>query len=61
MDLAHAEPKLIDNEYAGDKKLQTEKIIFEVHDHMIECIVFPNSAVLLLFHPLMCSKYPPKS
>ena len=33
MALAHAQPKLFDTEHACGRKLQTEKIAFEVHGH----------------------------
>ena len=33
MELAHAQPKLFDTEHAGGRKLQTEKIAFEVRGH----------------------------
>ena len=33
MELAHTEPKLFDTEDARGRKLQTEKIAFEVRDH----------------------------
>ena len=33
MELAHAQPKLFDTEHAQGRKLQTEKITFEVHSH----------------------------
>ena len=64
LELAHAQPKLFNTEHARDRYIQTEKIAFEVRGHvgyMIECVVIPNSAVLLLFHLLMYSKPPPKS
>ena len=31
MELAHGQPKLFDTEHARGRKLQTEKIAFEVH------------------------------
>ena len=33
MELAHAQPKLFDTEHAHGRKLQTEKITFEVGGH----------------------------
>ena len=33
MELAHAQPKLFDTEYARGRKLQTEKIAFDVRGH----------------------------
>ena len=33
MELAHAQPKLFDTEHIWDRKLQTEKIAFEVCGH----------------------------
>ena len=33
MELAHAQPKLFDTEHAQGRKLQTEKIAFEVRGH----------------------------
>ena len=33
MELGHAQPKLLDTEHARGRKLQTEKIAFEVRGH----------------------------
>ena len=33
LELAHAQPKLFDTEHAHGRKLQTEKIAFELHGH----------------------------
>ena len=33
MELAHAQPKVFDTEHAWGRKLQTEKIAFEVRGH----------------------------
>ena len=33
MELAHAQPKLFDTEHSRSRKLQTEKIAFEVRGH----------------------------
>ena len=46
MELAHTQPKLFATEHAQGRKLQTEKIAFEVR----------GSAVLLIFHLLLYSK-----
>ena len=41
--------------------LWSRRLLSNVSRLRIECVVIPNSAVLLLFHLLMYSKPPPKS
>ena len=46
MDVSHTQPKLLDTEHAWGRKFQTKKNAF--NGHMVEYIVDPKSAVLLL-------------
>ena len=57
MELVHAQTKLFDTGYARGRKRQTENNS-RSRKHTIECVVIPNSAVLLLFHLLMYSDAP---
>ena len=54
MDVSHTQPKLLDTEHAWGRKFQTKKNAF--NGHMVEYIVDPKSAVLLLLLHFMLSK-----